>query len=152
VVSKNGNLLLGVGPEADGSIPSPVQTLLRAVGAWLGRNGEAIYATRAWTQAVGSANGNAIATRATVSKDGSALYLILLSNPGGQDVLLDDLQVTGSGVTVQVVNGAKPIPVAWVQQGSQVKVPLSGMSGVPAKLPLVLKLVPATAFQRITGR
>jgi alpha-L-fucosidase len=48
IVSKNGNLLLNVGPRADGTIPEEVQQILQDVGAWLGVNGEAIYGTRPW--------------------------------------------------------------------------------------------------------
>jgi alpha-L-fucosidase len=47
-VSKNGNLLLNVGPKADGTIPEPEANLLRQVGAWLAVNGEAIYGSRPW--------------------------------------------------------------------------------------------------------
>lgn len=50
VVSKNGNLLLNVGPRPDGTIPEPVQQVLRDVGGWLKANGEAIYGTRPWTR------------------------------------------------------------------------------------------------------
>jgi alpha-L-fucosidase len=46
VVSKNGNLLLNVGPKADGTIPEEAATVLRGMGAWLKVNGEAIYGTR----------------------------------------------------------------------------------------------------------
>ena len=48
VVSKNGNLLLNIGPRADGTIPEEVQRVLMAIGSGLKLNGEAIYGTRPW--------------------------------------------------------------------------------------------------------
>ncbi|OON94952.1 MAG: alpha-L-fucosidase [Candidatus Epulonipiscioides saccharophilum] len=43
VVSKNGSLLLNIGPKADGTIPEQDTKILQDVGAWLKVNGEAIY-------------------------------------------------------------------------------------------------------------
>jgi alpha-L-fucosidase len=48
IVSKNGNLLLNIGPRSDGTIPEEVQQVLLEVGSWLNINGDAIYGTRPW--------------------------------------------------------------------------------------------------------
>jgi len=48
IVSKNGVLLLNIGPKADGTIPVQAKRRLRAIGRWLDTNGEAIYGTRPW--------------------------------------------------------------------------------------------------------
>ena len=48
IVSKNGNLLLNIGPKPDGTIPDQIQTTLLAMGGWLKANGEAIYGTTPW--------------------------------------------------------------------------------------------------------
>jgi len=48
IVSKNGNLLLNVGPKSDGTIPDDQKTILLEIGDWLKVNGEAIYDSKYW--------------------------------------------------------------------------------------------------------
>jgi alpha-L-fucosidase len=48
IVSKNGNLLLNIGPRADGTITAEETQTLLGTGKWLRVNGEAIYGTRPW--------------------------------------------------------------------------------------------------------
>ncbi len=48
IVSKNGNLLLNVGPKSDGTIPEDQAEILLEIGDWLKINGEAIYDTKYW--------------------------------------------------------------------------------------------------------
>ncbi len=48
IVSKNGNLLLNIGPKPDGTIPQVIKEQLLGVGKWLCINGEGIYGTEPW--------------------------------------------------------------------------------------------------------
>jgi len=48
IVSKNGNLLLNIGPRSDGTITEEETATLLQTGKWLEINGEAIYGTRPW--------------------------------------------------------------------------------------------------------
>lgn len=70
VVAKGGNLLLNVGPDANGEIPQPCLTRMQEIGEWLKVNGYAIYGTRPLAP---YAEGN---VRYTQSKDGLHKYII----------------------------------------------------------------------------
>ena len=50
VVSKNGTLLLNVGPRADGTIGPEDTAVLEEIGEWMRVNGEAIYVTTVCTR------------------------------------------------------------------------------------------------------
>lgn len=48
IVSKNGRLLLNIGPRSDGTIPDEDRNILLEIGRWLKTNGEAIYGAKLW--------------------------------------------------------------------------------------------------------
>ncbi len=52
-IVKNGNLLLNIGPRADGTIPQEDASILREIGDWLRTNGEAVYCARPWKKKFG---------------------------------------------------------------------------------------------------
>ena len=80
-VSRGGNLLLNVGPTADGRIPAIMQDRLLAIGRWLDVNGEAIYATTRWA----SAPKDFAKRRIYFTEKGNAVYMVVF--PNGEDVV-----------------------------------------------------------------
>ena len=93
-VSKNGNLLLNVGPEADGTIPAPQMARLKSFGAWLRTNGEAVYGARPWMQAE-AVTADGLPARFT-QKNG-VIYLIVLGSPSGSEIRLRNGTLEGNG-------------------------------------------------------
>jgi len=103
-VSKNGNLLLNVGPRGeDASIPLPQTERLEMMGKWLDRNGEAIYGTRPWQRAEGETT-DGIPVRFTTS--GNDLYVILLGTPTSSAFVVRGLGFALVAVVTYFGNGA----------------------------------------------
>ena len=123
IVSKNGNLLINVGPRADGSIPEIQADRLRALGSWLDAAGEAIYGTRPWKRAEGrTSDGSPVRFTA----EGSSLHAILFDATPGSEVAVEGLEgVEPEGVELL----GSDAPLRWSQEGGQLSVTL------PAPLP-----------------
>jgi alpha-L-fucosidase len=149
IVSKNGNLLLNVGPMPDGTIPEIQLSRLRGLGDWLRINGEAIFGTRPWVRAEGWAENlsptpsparggepaspfpareggqgvRSLPVRFT--RRGEVLYAILLGTPDGEQIKLNGVRAL-AGAAVTLLGGDN---LAWSQAGDDLAVTL------PARLP-----------------
>jgi alpha-L-fucosidase len=132
IVSKNGNLLLDVGPEADGTIPAVQLDRLKALGAWLDQNGEAIYGTHPWKRAEGKTS-DGIDVRFT--QKNTALYVTLMGDLKGSFVTVTSLKPK-PGTKIQLLGYTKPLK--WSQAGEDVKVSLP--SSLPGKYAYVLRI------------
>ena len=110
IVSKNGNLMLSVPLQRDGTPDSDEIAIVKVIGAWLRINGEAIYSTRPWKiygegpSTVASEKGpfggqkdvqkepfTSEDIRFTQSKNGRSLYAIVLAIPSDGQVTIKSL-------------------------------------------------------------
>ncbi len=121
-VSEGGNLLLDIGPTADGRIPVIMQERLLQMGDWLKVNGEAIYGTRPWRKA---SEGDAIRYTA---KDG-VVFAIALKSPG-RELVLEAPQPQKT--TVITLLGPSQ-PLLWRTEAGklQIELPAVGPPGPP---------------------
>jgi len=139
VVSKNGNMLLDVGPRPDGTIPTEIQARLRQIGAWLRTNGEAIYATRPAdrygegpTQIKSGSFGSdrnldltAQDLRFTTRR--GAFYIQILGAPGTQitvKYLRQDTPLPMATLRkVEMLGAPQSLDWKWTPDGLQIKIP-----------------------------
>jgi alpha-L-fucosidase len=104
-VSKNGNLLLNVGPQANGTIPEAQAARLKAFGAWLRANGAAIFGTRPWTRAE-AVTDEGLPVRFTCSE--GRLNLIVLGSPRGERLRVVGMAASGEA---ELLADASPVQV-----------------------------------------
>jgi alpha-L-fucosidase len=164
-VSRGGNLLLNIGPTADGRIPVQMQERLAYLGAWLRHNGEAVYGTRTfrdgaqWTagrrQALDtSTNYRAkydVETLTLTPAPGDARKEILFTRKGGTlfailplrpdtEVVLRDLGLARDA-RVSLL-GSKHARLAWRARGADVAIAMPRLADgeLPFDGPIVLKI------------
>ena len=130
-VAKGGNLLLDIGPTADGRIPVIMQQRLIEIGAWLEVNGEAIYGTRPWRQA---ADGDKVRYTAK----GGTLYAICLEWPGTELVL--SAPKTSGAPKATLLGHGQPIECKAAGDGLHITVPPLSVAEAPCQHAYVFQL------------
>jgi alpha-L-fucosidase len=141
VVSRGGNLLLNVGPTADGRIPVFMQQRLRDVGSWLQINGESIYSTRPWTGRLEQQSNTGDTTDLHYTRKGSDLFVTLPEWPDGEFVVtgLDNT----NGVSVQLLGYDGPIDWRFRDDGIVMIPPNMSPADVPSPYAYVFKITGA---------
>jgi len=153
IVSKNGCLLLNVGPRSDGTIPEEAQKVLLEIGRWLHVNGEAIYGTRPWkvygegpTQVVAGAFKDTAGHPFTAedirfTTKGDALYAIALAWPASGKLTIRSLAIGSpylSGRIKSVALLGSKAPLKWDQTTEGLTVSLPAQK--PSDLALALRI------------
>jgi len=101
VVSNGGNLLLDFGPREDGTIPEESVKVLKELGVWNRKHGEAVFNT------IPGLPGGHFYGPSTLSKDSTSLYLFLAGNPQNKVMIrglisdIESISVVGSNVPVE---------------------------------------------------
>ncbi len=135
VVANGGNLLLDMGPKEDGTIPEEQITILKELGAWNKKHGEAIFNT-----IPGLPFGHFYGP-STLSKDSTTLYLFLHGQTSGPVMIkglknkIEEITVVGNGTKLQPKIVGK---ISWSSKPGLVYIDVP--SGVNDKYVTVLKV------------
>jgi alpha-L-fucosidase len=109
-VSAGGNLLLDIGPDADGTIPVIMQQRLLEIGKWLSINGEAIYGTRAYITSKSQEAINPGANKTLFfTRKNNDVYVMCTEWPGSE-VVLKGVKTSGS-VKAVLLGTNRPVRV-----------------------------------------
>jgi alpha-L-fucosidase len=131
IVSKNGNFLLDIGPNFDGTIPQVMQDRLRATGDWLRVNGEAIYGTTYWARMAQLGN-----LRFTV-KQNEAFYIASLEEPGSTLTVEAPVPIrSGDRVTML----GYPRPLDWTIRNGALVIDVPGAARRAGRYAWVFKV------------
>ncbi|HEY0785299.1 MAG TPA: alpha-L-fucosidase, partial [Acidobacteriaceae bacterium] len=153
IVSKNGNLLMNIGPRSDGTIPDEVQQVLLSVGEWLSINGEAIYGTRPWTvfgegptRVHAGAFHDADTDRYTehdfrFTTKGRTLYAIELGWPQGEEAVVHSVSSEGMGAvkSVRLLGSSAEVPFEQKADGLHLRLPKQSPSKYAAAFRITFK-------------
>lgn len=132
-VSRGGNLLLDIGPTADGRIPEIMQQRLLDMGAWLKVNGEAIYGTDHWKDAPKLDN-------VRFTQKGKDLYAICLEWPGA--TLSFAAPAEYAQAKAAFVGSDKAVSTAYADGKLTLNVPCVPAGEMPCQHAYVFKIVP----------
>jgi alpha-L-fucosidase len=135
IVSKNGNLLLNVGPMPGGTIPDVQVERLKGLGAWLDVNGDAIFGTRPWLQAEGRALDG---TQVRFTRKHDDAFALLMDTPAGRTVTLESLQAD-PGTTIHLLG--REHSLTWRNVGNDLEVELG--DPLPDRPAHALRIAPA---------
>jgi alpha-L-fucosidase len=122
IVSKNGNLLLNVGPKADGTLPEIQRDRLTALDEWLDTNGEAVFGTRPWV--IAEDDDAAVDVR-YMWRDGD-LFAIALAWPGDRLSLSAPAHVdlpAAPEVALLTPDGETPVDVSVTDGALELSLP-----------------------------
>jgi len=103
IVSKNGNLLIGIGPNEVGAIAEQQTAPLRGLGAWMARNGDALRGTRPWDVAATTTDDG---TQVRYTTKAGVLYALLLDRPRAATFTIEGIDAASVNEAVLLGTGA----------------------------------------------